>query len=191
MLPARLRYGMPVRHEDGRRALHCSFTCFPPCRRLMPYRFLLLVAFVCVVSTAPAAAQSLDLGPRFGVDVDNLNEAYVGLDARINAPVLPVTLNPGFDVYFVDGGESFFTFDANLLVPFGIDNRLFTPYTGAGLVVTRRANGAAETSAGVQVLAGAAFGFGNLRPFVQAKASFGASPDLASISGGLLFRLGR
>jgi len=159
--------------------------------RFTSYRFFVLLAALFLFSTAPAAAQSIDLGPRFGVDVDNVNEAYVGLDARINAPVLPVTLNPGFDVYFVDGGTSFFTFDANVLLPLGIDNQLFTPYTGAGLVVTRAANGTTDTSAGVQVLAGAAFGFGNLRPFVQAKASFGASPDLASISGGLLFRLGR
>jgi hypothetical protein len=157
----------------------------------MPYRFFLLLAVFLIGSTASATAQSIDLGPRFGVDVDTVNEAYVGLEARITAPVLPVTLNPGFDVYFVGGGDSFFTFDANVLLPLGIDNQLFTPYTGAGLVVTREANGAADTSAGVQVLAGAAFGFGNLRPFVQAKASFGASPDLASLSGGLLFRLGR
>jgi len=157
----------------------------------MPYRSALLLVALLLASTAPATAQSIDLGPRFGVDVDTVNEAYVGLEARITAPVLPVTLNPGFDVYFVEGGKSFLTFDANVLLPLGIDNQLFTPYTGAGLVVTREANGATDTSAGVQVLAGAAFGFGNLRPFVQAKASFGASPDLASLSGGLLFRLGR
>lgn len=191
MLPARLRYGVPVRHEDGWSTVHLSFSRSYPTRGAMPYRFLLLLSALLLGSTTFATAQSIDLGPRFGVDVDNVNEAYLGLDARINAPVLPVTLNPGFDVYFVSGGTSFFTFDANVLLPFGIDNQLFTPYTGAGLVVTRLANGSAETSAGVQVLAGAEFGFGNLRPFLQAKASFGASPDLASISGGLLFRLGR
>jgi len=151
----------------------------------------LLVFLFLFGGTASATAQSIDLGPRFGVDVDNVNEAFLGLDVRINAPVLPVTINPGFDVYFVSGGMSFFTFDANVLLPFGIDNQLFTPYTGAGVVLTRTANGATETSAGVQVMAGAEFGFGNLRPFVQAKASFGASPDLASVSGGVLFRLGR
>ncbi len=148
----------------------------------------ILLAFL---ATAPVAAQSLELGPRFGGDVDQVQEAFIGLDTRISVPVLPFIINPGFDVYLRGGEQSFFTFDANVLVPFGVDTRLFTPYTGGGLLVTRFSNGATDTSVGAQVLAGATFNIGALKPFVQARASFGASHNVATVSGGLLFTLGR
>ena len=159
---------------------------------------LFILALFLVATTHEARAQAtIEIGPRVGYEIDNLNELIIGADARIGTAALPVVINPAVDYYFVDGA-SMIQFTGNALYEFGIDNELFTPYAGAGVAVTRYSVDVDEsvieidnstTDVGLNVVGGARFGFGNLRPFVQAQLTFG-DIEPVSIVGGVLFSLG-
>lgn len=157
-------------------------------KRYLPV-FLLLATLAVPVDEANAQFQ---LGIRGGYDLD-VDEALIGAEARfgLNNPSFPLIIAPAFDYFFTDdvGGRerSFYALDLNLLYPFGINNQTFTPYAGAGLGIGL--GDLVDTDLGVNLLGGATFGFGNIRPYVQARLKFGADRDLASLQGGVLFSL--
>lgn len=142
------------------------------------------------------AQTSIDIGPRLGFDIaGDVEEFFVGADARIGVGSLPVLLNGTFDFYFVDNYD-FWQFSANALYEFGVDNQAFTPYAGAGIGISRYSTdfgvGGPEESnsdVGLNVIGGAIFEVGSLRPFTQAQITFG-DYDLFTICGGLLFTIG-
>ena len=166
-------------------------------RRLL-YAFVLL-AFVYVSAPTPSEAQvGLTVGPRVSVDVgDDLGgddaTFALGADVRISSMVLPFTVNPTYDYYFIDGDASFSTLNLNILFPFGIDNRIFTPYSGVGAGAAFFSNGDTQSDVGLNVLAGAEFGLLPFRPFVELGYSVyfteGDNLNAFGLRGGLLFGL--
>lgn len=157
----------------------------------------LLALLLAVVAFAPerAEAQAIEIGPRIGYEVDNWEALFVGAEARVSVAALPIRLNPYFDYYFLDDAgpidQSLIQFGANALYEFGIANQAFTPYAGAGLAISRYSLGDASNSeAGLNLLFGSRFGFGNIRPFAQANITIG-DYDFFSVQGGVLFPIGR
>lgn len=168
----------------------------------MNSRLLATILFlVTVFSTVPTAgAQArIEASPRLGFDlVGDVEEFFVGLDARIRLVAAPVILNPAFDYYFTEGNLNVYQFSANVLYPIRYPG--MRPYVGAGIGISRisldrdgRRFGTFErsdTDVGLNLIAGAVFRTGNMRPFVQGQITFG-DLDLFTVAGGLLFRLWR
>lgn len=153
-----------------------------------------LAALVLVFSPQQADAQAIEIGPRIGYEVDDWDALFVGADARFGVGALPVRINPYFDYYFLDDAgpieQSLVQFGANALYEFGIANQAFTPYAGAGLAFSRYSWGDnSNTEAGLNLLFGSRFGFGSVRPFIQANVTVG-DYDFFSVQGGLLFPIG-
>ena len=157
-----------------------------------------LAALFLLVPAQDAQAQtSIQVGPRIGIDVGDASDLggdfFIGADGRIASESLPVIINPAFDYYFVDAdGVSLFTLDANALYQFGVDNQAFTPYAGGGLGYVRTSVDAGPfgdvggSDIGLNLVGGAEFETGNLKPFVQAKVTLGDF-TLFNIMGGVLF----
>jgi hypothetical protein len=120
---------------------------------------------------------------------------FLGADARIATPTLPIVINPLLDWYFVDD-LNFWTLKANALYPIGVDNATFTPYAGGGLGIYTASgdNIENETEFGLNILFGATIASGaSFSPFVEAEYSVVfSSPEnlnLFSLKGGLLFNI--
>ena len=172
--------------------------------KLTRYAFALLLLGLLAAPEALAQAQ-FKIGPRVTYDIDRFDAFAVGGDVRLSSVALPVDLKGSFDYFFnVDSGSSsipdvkVWQADVNAIYSFFFDNQLFTPYAGAGVGITRVNNEVdgdvidideSTTKAGLNVLGGAVFGFGGLRPFVEARVTFGDF-DSAALTGGLLFSLG-
>lgn len=148
------------------------------------------------VPAAPAQAQSSDapttrveIGPRAGFDVGDVEELFLGLDARINNARFPVTAHPALDVYFIEGG-SLVHLNLNALYDFEIENTAFYPYAGGGLGFSFVNNGGSSSDVGLNLVGGARFASDNVfTPFAQAQFTIG-DIDFFALSGGILFRLG-
>ncbi|MFW5955366.1 MAG: outer membrane beta-barrel protein [Rhodothermales bacterium] len=157
---------------------------------------LAALLFVVAFGAEQSSAQTLlEIGPRIGYEVDQTESVFVGGDVRIGLMALPVIINPYFDYFFPSNEDvSLWQVGANALYTFGIDNQMFTPYAGAGLAITRQSVETAgdditSTEPGLNLLFGAQFGSGQMRPFAQAQISIGDF-DMFAIAGGLLFHLG-
>jgi opacity protein-like surface antigen len=154
---------------------------------------LLTAAFL---ATEHEACAQFQLGVRGGYDLET-EDPVLGVEARfgLNNPSLPLIIAPAFDYYFIDADNvNFYELDVNVLYPFGINNQAFTPYAGAGLgvgfsTVEIGDETESETDLGVNLVGGAVFGFGGIRPFVQARLKLGGDADLATLHGGVLFTL--
>lgn len=159
-------------------------------------RLSLLIASLLVaglIGVAPAQAQTdFRLGPRIGGDFGDADALFIGADARIDSPALPVTINPTFDIYFIDPG-SLVAISGNALYTFGVSNQVFDPYAGGGLGIYRRGfDGASSTDLGLNFIFGAEFEFRGVQPFAEAQVSpiFGdGNATLFSLKGGVLFDL--
>lgn len=160
-------------------------------------RFSLLAASLLLIAgligAAPAQAQTdFRLGPRIGGDFGDADALFIGADARIDTPALPVTINPTFDVYFVDPG-SLVSISGNALYSFGVANQVFDPYAGGGLGIYRFGfDGNSNTNLGLNFIFGAEFKFRGVQPFAEAQVSpiFGdGNATLFSLKGGVLFEL--
>ena len=155
---------------------------------------LLVLLFLAFGIQTATAQIGIRVGPRVGYEIDDLNDLFVGADVRLDVATLPVIINPAFDYYLTDGFD-LFQLSANALYTFGINNAVFTPYAGAGVGITRVSvdsefGDASNTDVGLNIIGGAEFGFGGLRPFVQAQLTLDGESDLTTIAGGLLFSLG-
>jgi opacity protein-like surface antigen len=157
---------------------------------------LLVLLFLAFGIQTATAQIGIRIGPRVGYEIDDLNDLFVGADVRLDVATLPVIINPTLDYYFVDADNvNLFQLSINALYTFGINNAVFTPYAGAGVGITRVSvdsefGDASNTDVGLNIVGGAEFGFGNLRPFVQAQLTLDGENDLTTIAGGLLFSLG-
>ncbi len=157
---------------------------------------LLLVLFLAAGAHQAQAQAGAFVGPRAGFDiVGDVDDFFLGADGRLELPGLPIVLNGAFDFYFTEGNADFVQLSLNALYEFGVDNRSFTPYGGLGLGLSRAGSGlfresGSKFTTGLNLLGGARFGAGNLRPFVQAQITFG-DVDLFTVGGGLLFNVGR
>ena len=159
-----------------------------------------LVFGVCLVGGLHEARAQIEIGPRLGFDLTgDVEEFFIGVDARLDLPALPVVLNGAFDIYLVDENFDFWQLSFNALYEFGIANVAFSPYVGLGLGLSRTSLDldlgdfgidASDTDIGLNLIGGATFGFGSLKPFAQAQITFG-DVDLLTIGGGLLFSIGR
>ncbi len=179
----------------------------------MKKQLLLGAVLVFALSLAvPSAYAQFSVGPRLGYDIE-AEAAFLGAEGRFGLPVgsLPLQLQVGADYFFLSDGGYFgvtdevdvssrlISLDVNVLYPFGVDNQSFTPYAGVGLAVV---NSSYEVSAGplsvdegntdlgINLVGGAVFGTGALRPFAQARLKLGGDANLTSIMGGILFRFG-
>jgi hypothetical protein len=162
-------------------------------------RFSLLAASLFLVvglmGAAPAQAQTdFRLGPRLGADFGDADAVFIGADARIDTPALPITINPAFDIYFVDPG-SLVAISGNALYSFGVANQVFDPYAGGGLGIYRRGfeNAGSSTDLGLNFIFGAEFSVGGVQPFAEAQVSpvffENDTATLFSLKGGVLFNL--
>ena len=133
--------------------------------------------------TASAQLTNFSLGPRVGYDFD-WEALTIGVDARAGMGTLPVDFNVTLDYFFLekyevlndDFSRSLFKLTANAIYEFGIDNQAFTPYAGGGLAISRYSLDydtgfgnvdASDTNVGLNVIGGAYFGSGSMRPFAQ------------------------
>lgn len=143
--------------------------------------------------TESAAQSTVKVGPRIGVDAGDIEEPFIGADVRVELPNSPVTINPTFDYYLTDDPLTFWSLSANGLYRFGVNNQVFTPYSGAGLGIYRSSidGGEGATDVGLNAIFGAEFLFGSVRPFVEAQYSpvftEGSTTSIVSVKGGLLF----
>ena len=155
---------------------------------------------------AEAQDTGLEIGPRIGYDLGDLDDLFIGVEGRIYIDDFPVIISPGFDFYLVsdvpDGmSVNRFAIDANALYEFDLEDGSITPYVGAGIGIIRQSvsfdgidNGfgisGSTTETGVNLLGGTTFDLdGPVRPFVQAKTNLGSNFTLFNLSGGVLIGL--
>lgn len=177
------------------------------------------VALLLVFAAPQARAQAqIEIGPRVGYEIDDLQALSVGADLRVSTFALPFQLNAAFDYYFPEdfddenfdpaedrdsefvGADNIMRFTANALYQAGINNQYFTPYFGPGLSVVRISRNEdfinltdeddSVTELGLNAVGGIEFGIGGLRPFVQAEVGLLGDAQPTQITGGLLFTIG-
>lgn len=129
---------------------------------------------------------------RVGINVGyNLEaeEIFAGGQLRFGLPGFPVTVNPSLETYFIED-VTWLQIDVNALYLFGVNNVAFTPYAGAGLGVNyvKPENLDSRTDAGLNLIAGANFGFGRLSPFAEARINIDDGTNVG-LRGGLLIGL--
>ncbi len=146
-----------------------------------------LVFGLCGVVGLHEAQAQIEIGPRLGFDLSgDVEEFFIGFDGRLNLVALPLVLNGAFDLYLAEENRDFSQLSSNALYEFGMANVAFSPYVGGGIGIANTSN---NTDIGLNLIGGATFGFGNLKPFAQAQITFG-DIDLFPLGGGLLFSIG-
>ncbi|GIV59010.1 MAG: hypothetical protein KatS3mg043_0099 [Rhodothermaceae bacterium] len=157
------------------------------------------VALLTLLPVSHSLAQTrIEIGPRLGIDAGgDIEELFIGADARIGLVAFPLVLNPVFDYYFTDDPLTFWQLGLNVLYP--LNAPTVDLYVGGGLGINRASVdadfgdfgnfSASDTSVGVNLIGGATFNAGALKPFAQAQISLG-DVDLFTLAGGLLFSLG-
>lgn len=152
-------------------------------------RLLLVFMFLGVISlTVRDASAQTSIGANVGYNLD-AEEFFAGGQARLGLGGFPVIINPSIETYFVEN-LTWLQIDLNALYPFGVNNTTFTPYAGAGIGVnySKAENIDSDTSAGLNLIAGATFGFGRLRPFAEARINIDDGTNVG-VRGGVLFGL--
>jgi len=161
-------------------------------------RMLVALLGLAFLSSVPTLGQgvSVDLGPRLGVDVADVDELFLGADVRLGFPSLPVVVNPVFDYYFTDGYD-FYQFSANALLDMSTSAMPnISPYLGAGLGISNLSydvdspgRGGDNTDIGINLIGGGSIDAGSFRPFAQVQITLLGDVDLITISLGALFRV--
>lgn len=158
----------------------------------------LLILLFAGLGVQEAKAQ-FQIGPRIGYDFSDIEHLFIGAEGRFTPGSIPVILNPVFDIYLTDDNYNFLQVSFNGLYEFGGNNGSLQPYAGAGISITRVSidveptpfNGVdtSNTEVGVNLIGGATFSTGNLKPFAQLQVTVG-DVDILSLAAGLLFTLG-
>ena len=170
--------------------------------RILCTALLALCCLIAVPNTADAQV-GFTIGPRLSLDVGddidpNSSTFAAGADVRVSSVALPFIVNPTYDFYFLDdeaGDVNFSTLNINALFPFGINNQVFTPYSGIGLgFAFTSVNDNTTTDTGINIVTGAQFDLLPLQPFVELGYSVyftDGDNNLSAfgIRGGLLFGL--
>lgn len=150
-------------------------------------RSLLIAVFsTALLAGVQTASAQNSVGANVGYDFD-LEEFFAGGQLRFAPATLPIVINPSLETYFQENVTRL-RLDLNGLYMFGVDNVTFTPYAGGGLGV-EYANpdvGDSVTNAMLNLIFGANFGMGQLRPFAEARIGVGDGTR-AALRGGLLF----
>lgn len=173
-------------------------------------RYIPLFALMLMLSATLDARAQFDLGAHAGYNLGSepFDGLFIGVDGRFALGLaFPIILAPSISYFFLEDFEgigtsvsqSFIEIDVNGLYEFGIDNQAFTPYVGAGLGIGRYSvdidvgfGGAglgSSTDVGLNLLGGAVFGAGPLRPYGQARFQLGGA-ELITLQGGILYRIG-
>lgn len=170
---------------------------------------LVALLFLALAPQAKAQAE-IELGPRVGLEANDIESLVLGGDLRVSTVALPFQISGAFDYYFPDDNDfagedpNVFRFTVNGLYELGVTNQVFTPYIGAGVSILRISRDVPDDSniddsdsdVGLNIIGGAKFevanyGFGAVRPFVQAEfVPLGGDIQPFQITGGILFRLG-
>jgi opacity protein-like surface antigen len=174
-------------------------------------------ALFLVTAAFPLTSQAqFKVGPRATISLGDLSDAgadfAVGADVRYDLSEevdAPIQLDGAFDYYFADDQQvvgsnqsatrTIFTVDLNVHYMFPVEGTV-SPYAGAGIGITSsstddvQANGvtvqgASTTDTGLNLVGGAEFNAGSLRPFVQGQFTVVGDIDRFGITGGLLFYL--
>src|SRR5690625_7209562 len=99
---------------------------------------LAAAAILLSLSLGTAEAQTtIDVGPRIGYELDDVESLFIGVDSRFCIDALPVLIAPYFDYYFPDGDVTLFLLGVYAIYEFGIANHALITYAGAGLGITR------------------------------------------------------
>lgn len=153
--------------------------------KTMTYSAALLA--VALIASNEAFAQHR-VGINVGYNLES-EEVFAGGQLRFAVPRLPVTVNPSLETYFIED-VTWLQIDVNALYLFGVNNVAFTPYAGAGLGVNyvKPENSDSRTDAGLNLIAGANFGFGRLSPFAEARINLDDGTNVG-LRGGLLIGL--
>lgn len=181
---------------------------------------MLSLAIVLLLFGVTDSQAQFRLGIQGGYNLDTFSDQgiadgsyHLGGQARFGLEGLPIIINPNGDYYFSSlDGVDVFQLNADVLIPFGVDNTTFVPYAGAGLGMTRVTYDSdlpiigdmldsQETNFGLNLIGGASFGHGPVYPFVQARVTLGNHVAFLNedgsggpgymVTGGLLFNVGR
>lgn len=168
----------------------------------MMQKFFVGVLALFLAFALPAEAQNqtvFEIGPRVGMDIGDIEDPFVGLDARISTVRLPVTINPTFDYYLIGEDQTFWALSGNLLYPFVTGDQPLTFYAGAGLGIFRSSADddlggvfrESSTDVGANFLLGTELGTNaTITPFAEVQLSTlfsDPSPTLFGLKGGFLF----
>lgn len=128
----------------------------------------LLTAVVLTLLAAPPAAAQVDLDVRTGVYSDE-SDLFVGGGVLGRMGSSPWFYNPNVEWVFVENGD-LITFNLDFHRDFDLDGPL-TAWLGAGPAVVLRSPdvGDDEADPGLNLLAGAGFDGGAVRPYLQGK----------------------
>ncbi len=173
-------------------------------------RLVPLLAGLLLLFALPAEAQRpatveetptlFQIGPQVGMDLGDLQEPYVGINARIASPQIPFVINPTYDYYFISEEDSFWSLAGNLLYLFGNPLDSYRLYGGVGLGIfrfsTERANvdtpfREGSTDVGGNILFGVLIPSGTFSPFAEVEYSSifsNESPTFYEIKGGILIQ---
>jgi len=163
--------------------------------------YVVAVLLFLVGATAPDFARGqidASAGPRLGIPIGDLADdlgadVFLGGEARLRSPALPVVLKPSLDLYFSDDDEvTIFTIDLDAVYEFGDANQVFTPYAGGGLGITDVSIDTGprdddETDIGINLTGGARFLTEPVQPFVELDATIAGDFDRLAVTGGILF----
>jgi len=129
-------------------------------------RTLLLLALAGIL--APAASAQGAFMPYLGYNFDT-SSPTIGVAARFAPPLFPVAFQPGVEVTLDDGTN--IQADLNVVVPFGMGPvSPVSPWVGAGAAILIPDDDfGGDTSVAANLLAGAAFNAGFIKPFVQGR----------------------
>lgn len=157
----------------------------------------LALAFFLAIGPPLAQAQEVDIevGPRIGYDLGDVEELFIGAEGRFHIEDFPVTLSPAFDYYFTESGFSLVAFHANALYPFELEENDILPYAGAGLGLMRTSvdldelGSFSDTEIGLNLVGGAQMDMDDFTPYAQANINVGGDATLFGLTVGVLFGL--
>lgn len=166
--------------------------------------FLLAVAFPLTSQAQMESGSDFKVGPRASIPLNDLSdfgssfaiggEARYDLSGRVD---YPIQLSGAFDYHFVDQQNilgqtvdaSAYTIDLNGLYSFPTEGT-FAPYAGAGLgIVGTSVGNTSDSDVGLNLVGGAEFEAGSVRPYLQGQFSLGGDFTRFGLSGGVLFAL--
>lgn len=169
-------------------------------------RTLITTCFLFTMLVFPSTVQGqigTEVGVRGGLEVANIQKLFVGAEARLSTPRLPIQINPAFDIYLIEDGVNangalvstlLFQIGMNALYPFNLGNAAFSPYVGGGpsLAFISVSGVAIEdmsaSDIGLNLIGGSTFVVGDLKPFAQVQVTVGGS-EFVTLGGGFLFSI--
>lgn len=155
---------------------------------IMKRNILIAGFFALAFAVSQDAHAQNQVGVNLGYNLE-AERVFAGAQFRAQPASLPVIINPSIETYFIEN-LTWLQIDLNALYPFGIDNQSFTPYAGGGLGINyfKPENGDSNTEAGLNLIAGATFGFSRIQPFAEARINIDNGTNVG-IRGGVLFTL--